>query len=360
MSSTIELPTLSLRRTLTLETFGSMSKPLLLGIEIGGTKLQLGLGFGDGRLVALERRTIEPANGASGILEQIRDAHSLLLNRPEIMSLGPIVGVGVGFGGPVDDQAGAVIKSYQVEGWEGFPLANWLVANLSIPHAILQNDADTAGLAEARYGAGQGFSPVFYVTIGSGIGGALIIDGQIYRGSGQGAAEIGHLQVLVDSPSGPITRELEQVASGWGIGREGQATARRLLEAGQADWPLLRAVDNDPSRITGQMIGVAAIEGDPIAYQILEGARNAIVFALKQAIVLLAPRRIILGGGVSLLGETHWHKPIRRLIDRDVFAPFRSTFDIVGPKFGEEVVVHGAIALAADATSNPNRTAVRG
>jgi len=326
-----------------------MSQPLLLGIEIGGTKLQLGLGHGDGRLVALERRIINPRNGAAGILDQIREAYSALRSRHDLNADGTIAAVGVGYGGPVEVSSGRVIRSYQVEGWDDFPLADWLVQNLSISRATVQNDADTAGLAEARFGAGRGLSPIFYVTVGSGIGGALIVDGQIYRGAGRGAAEIGHLQVPVDFGDGLELRELEQVASGWGIGREGAATARRLIDEDRADWIVLKAAGGDPSRVTALLIAQAAVQGDPIALAILARAQQAIVFALSQAIALCAPRRIIVGGGVSLIGETHWYEPIRRLVDRDVFAPFRSSYDVQPPALGEEVVVHGAIALAYDA-----------
>src|SRR5438067_9215368 len=86
-----------------------------------------------------------------------------------------------------------VIKSHQIEGWDNFPLADWIADLVGLP-AALGNDADVAGLAEALHGAGKGLSPIFYITIGSGIGGGFIIDGEIYRGVGRGAAEIGHLR----------------------------------------------------------------------------------------------------------------------------------------------------------------------
>src|SRR4029079_11012178 len=106
-----------------------------------------------------------------------------------------------------------VIKSHQIMGWDGFPLAQWLTELLGWPVA-LGNDADVAGLAEALFGAGKGLSPIFYITIGSGIGGGLIINGEIYRGCGRGAAEVGHLRMSdFDLPKLP----LETFASGWGI-----------------------------------------------------------------------------------------------------------------------------------------------
>src|SRR5437764_3445532 len=142
---------------------------MYLGIEIGGTKLQLGLGRGDGRLLGLWRGTVNPAAGGEGIRQQILAAVLELLatSNADWVSLR---GVGVGFGGPTDDRTQRVIKSHHVAGWEDFPLAEWLTGHLWVP-VVICNDADAACLAEATTGAGRGVSPVFYMTIGSGIGG---------------------------------------------------------------------------------------------------------------------------------------------------------------------------------------------
>src|SRR5438093_43051 len=194
---------------------------MYLGIEIGGTKLQLGLGDGAGTIHALWRGMVVPADGADGIREQIGQAIPELLagakrDRDELK------GVGIGFGGPVDDATRTVIRSHQIAGWDGFPLGDWIADCVGVP-AVLGNDADVAGLAEALFGAGKGLSPIFYITIGSGIGGGLIIDGEIYRGCGRGAAEIGHLLVnntALPGPAGFSMGLLEHLASGWAIERE--------------------------------------------------------------------------------------------------------------------------------------------
>src|SRR5215468_8969152 len=166
---------------------------MYLGIEIGGTKLQLGIGPDDGKLPGLWRGTVDVAAGPEGIRRQIVAAVPELLARAG-SARGELRGVGIGFGGPVDDATHTVIKSHQIDGWDDFPLADWISELLDLP-AALGNDADVAGLAEALHGAGKGLSPIFYITIGSGIGGGLIINGEIYRGCGRGAAEIGHLRV---------------------------------------------------------------------------------------------------------------------------------------------------------------------
>ncbi|WP_406695452.1 ROK family protein [Singulisphaera sp. Ch08] len=327
------------------------AQPLLLGIEIGGTKLQLGLGRGDGQILALERRTIEPARGAAGILGQISEIVPILLSRIEITQAS-VAAVGIGFGGPVDANTGVLTKSHQVAGWDQFPLAEWVRANLQIPLVSIQNDADTAGLAEARFGAGVGFSPLLYVTIGSGIGGGLILDGQIYRGSGAGALEIGHLWIVDRTSSDLDIVKLEDVASGWAIATAARNYAERQIADGLTQWKVLQLADGHPSRINTAMVAEAAKAGDQEASFILGKAVFAMAHALNQAITLLAPHRIILGGGVSLIGEEYWFGPIRNQLNLNVFPPFRSTFDVVPAALGEDVVVHGGLALARDAVEN--------
>src|ERR1700682_1396853 len=125
---------------------------MYIGIEIGGTKLQLGLGNGDGTLAALWRGTVTPSEGAEGIRRQIVQAVPELLAKAGL-DRGRLKGIGIGFGGPGEDATRAVIKSHQIEGWDNFPLADWISQMLGVP-AALGNDADVAGLAEALFGAG--------------------------------------------------------------------------------------------------------------------------------------------------------------------------------------------------------------
>ena len=112
---------------------------------------------------------------------------------------------------------------------------------------VLENDADSAGLAEARFGAGVGHSPLLYMNVGSGIGGALVVDQQIYRGSGQGAIEIGHLRVPDSHGRRELgTVELEQVASGWAIASAARELGRRKIQEGRGDWLVLTRAQGNP------------------------------------------------------------------------------------------------------------------
>src|SRR5262245_50731560 len=136
---------------------------MFLGIEIGGTKLQLGVGPGDGTLRGVWRSGVNVAAGGEGIRRQIVAALPELLKTAGV-DRSDLRAIGVGFGGPVDDATRSVITSHQIAGWDNFPLADWLIETLSLP-AALGNDADVAGLAEALDGAGKGLSPIFYMTI---------------------------------------------------------------------------------------------------------------------------------------------------------------------------------------------------
>ena len=191
---------------------------MYLGIEIGGTKLQLGVGRGDGPpLLELARLDVDRSAGAEGIRRQIAQAAKPLIERHRTTA------IGFGFGGPVDSRAGRVVKSHQIHGWDAFPLIAWCGEQFGLP-AVLANDTDAGGLAEARFGAGRGRRVVFYTNVGSGVGGALVIDGRLYCDGERVTAEIGHVRpgVYADRPD----QTVESLASGWAI----SDAARRMLQ----------------------------------------------------------------------------------------------------------------------------------
>ncbi len=289
---------------------------MFLGIEIGGTKLQLGLGEGDGAIVHLWRGSVDPTLGGAGIRSEIICNYAGLLQSAGLKHA-DIRGIGVGFGGPTDDATQSTITSHQIADWDNFPLAGFLHENLGAP-AVICNDADVAGLAEAHFGAGKGLTPIFYITVGTGIGGGLIIDGKIYRGVGRGAAEIGHLLYH--------DMTIESFSSGTGISK-------------------IHSMNNG-IRLSTTEIVVKANAGDDHAQGVIYVAMTVLAESICTIIKLLCPRRIIIGGGVSLMGEDLFFEPIRKYVAERGFKPFAGLTDIVPATLGEEVVVHGALALA--------------
>jgi glucokinase len=340
---------------------------LYLGIEIGGTKLQLGVGAGDGSaLVALDRHTVDPAGGAVGILARIESATAAIVRRF------PIERVGISFGGPVDSAAGRIIRSHQIEGWHAFPLVEWFGRTFNLP-SVLGNDCDSAALAEARFGAGRGRGVVFYVTVGSGVGGGLIIDGAIYHGHGSAAAEIGHLRpgLHADRPD----QTVESLASGWGIAAAAQSrladpiyhpftSLRETLAptephelaerfsaaedvAAEFGADLLNRAGGKLDLVTAKVVAQAADDGNQIAIEVLNHACQVLGWAIAQVITLLSPDVVVIGGGVSQIGEALFFAPLRAEVERYVFPPLLRSYEIAPSQLGEEVVVHGALALAA-------------
>ncbi len=230
-----------------------MTEKLFLGIEIGGTKLQVGVGRGDGsELLALERTRVEREQGAQGILRNVQQISSELLARFEV------AGIGIGFGGPVDSKNGRTRLSHHVSGWENMPLVQWCRETFGLP-AVLANDCDTAALAEARFGAGRGRSSVFYVTVGTGIGGGLVVDGKLYGTQRPAVAEIGHLRPWLvwthklekatteglqdGSPSSLKEQDVEALASGTGI----ETRTRRWVQQTLAEPPLEETLEQRTS-----------------------------------------------------------------------------------------------------------------
>lgn len=353
-----------------------MMQRSVIGIEIGGTKLQLAIGQGTAaEFTQFWRGPIDAQRGADSIRQQILRAVPELLDQAGL-SRDDIAGVGIAFGGPVDADQGITMLSNQVDGWRQFPIANWVREKLGWP-AALQNDADSAALAEARYGAGRGFDPVMYVTVGSGIGGGLIVGGRIFRGCGAGALEIGHLRPGHLPRHIPLTGDtVESIASGFGITERARRTIQdyfatvayaqsqfaatgpkqtsldtkfqqRLDPKQQRFAKLLELAGGHAENITTAKIAQAAAAGDPLALGLLADATHAIGWALAQAITLINPARIVIGGGVSLMGEDLFFAPVRRACAQFVFPPFQGLAEIVPAGLGEEVVVHGAIAVAA-------------
>jgi glucokinase len=298
---------------------------MLLGIEIGGTKLQLGVGEGrEETIVELVRHDVDARRGAAGILKQIEQSGDWLLQKYVIDR------IGIGFGGPVDSAVGVVTKSHQVGGWENFPLVRWCHEKLARP-AVLGNDCDAAALAEGRFGAGRGAGSVFYVTVGTGIGGGLVVNGRLHGVGRPAAAEIGHLRpgFAADRPD----KTVESLASGPAIA----AAAMAMMTTSQ-----------DSPKLTAQIVAQMAARGDLRAGQVLANACQALGWAIGQVITLVAPEIVVIGGGVSLMSEELFFAPLRAEVARYVFPPLASSFRIVPAGLGELAVVHGALALAAD------------
>ena len=300
--------------------------PCYVAIEIGGTKLQLLVGNGAAEILDEVRLTVDRALGGAGIRAQIEEALPRLWERWQPAA------TGVGFGGPVEWQTGQIRCSHQIEGWSDFPLGEWL-GRLTQRPVVVDNDANLAALGEATHGAGIGCDPVFYVTLGSGVGGGLVVGGSIYHGAKPGESEIGHLRL---DRQGTV---LESRCSGWAV----DAKIRRLQETGGA-MDLNRAIGNPPGG-EARWLGPALERQDPDARRILRETAEDLAWGLSHVVHLFHPETIVIGGGLSLLGE-----PLREAVAEALCGYVMEAFG-AGPSvrlaaLGERAVPAGCLVAA--------------
>ena len=291
-------------------------------------------GDADGRITDRFRFDVDPARGAPGILAHIDQTLGQLPEPPR--------SVGVGFGGPVDWQTGRIATSHQVGGWAGFNLTDWLRERLPNATVRVENDANVAALGEARQGVATGFERVFYVTLGSGVGGGMVVDGQLYHGATPGEAEIGHLWLVPPSESTP-GQTLEQTVSGWAVDRQ----IRELLPQLPDDSVLKQFVTE--THKTGQVgrearfLHPAYEASDPVARMLIEQIGSVLALGLSHVVHLFHPDALVLGGGLSLIGEP-LRAAVRQALPRFVMKAFQPPVVLLA-KLGEDAVPVGALSL---------------
>ena len=298
----------------------------ILGIEIGGTKLQLVLGDEMGRIHERRKLKVDPDGGAAAIRDQIARVI------PELRALGSIDAVGVGFGGPVDWRTGTICCSHQIGGWSEFDLRGWMQRQVDAPVHV-DNDANVATLGEAHCGAGIGLDPVFYVTLGSGVGGGLVTNGRIYHGATPGESELGHVRL------DRVGTTLESRCSGWAVDRR-----IRELKSAQPSSGLARLVGNEHGGEASHL-SAALAQGDATAQRLLGEISEDLAFGLSHIVHLFHPQVIILGGGLSGVGEP-FRAAVKSALSGFVIEAFAPGLGICLSSLGEDAVPVGALCLA--------------
>ncbi|MCS7187343.1 MAG: ROK family protein [Armatimonadota bacterium] len=299
---------------------------VVLGIDVGGTKMTAALATQSGKIVKLLRVHTKREEGAEGGFKAICEMVQELLNEARSQGL-TVVRIGVGFGGPVDFGRGTVYLSHHVHGWENFPLKEALEKRFAVTTSV-DNDANAGTLGEWMFGAGKGIDDLLYVNIGTGIGGGIISGGKLVRGWKNLAGEIGHMTVKPDGPVCTCGRKgcLEALASGDAIGREGTERLGRPVKS--------------------EEVFQLAEQGNEVAKQILSEAVEALAFAIGAAANLFNPKRVILGGGVAEAPEHLLIEPLRARLPRYTLPQAAEGLEVVRAQLGYDAGIMGAIALA--------------
>ncbi len=310
----------------------------VVAVDLGGTNVRAALYTEDGKLLShcilptLAHEGLEPTLGRIfAAIEEVIKGHE----RP--------MAIGVGAPGPLDPWKGVILSAPNLPGWENIPLADILSERFGIP-AFVGNDANLAALAEHRLGAGKGFSNIIYVTVSTGIGGGVIVDGSLLLGAKGFAGEVGHIIVKPDGPpcSCGSVGCLEAVASGPAIARE---ALRRIREGEVSSIP--KFVEGPLEGLSAREVAKAALEGDPLARELFREAGYYLGIGFVSLIHIFNPSRIIVGGGVAKIGKLLL-EPAEETVRKFTMREFLEDFKIVPTALGDEVGLLGAYILAKE------------
>jgi glucokinase len=311
-----------------------MTQNAIAAIDIGGTKIALGLAGLDGQPLPFRRFPTRVERGPHAIINEAAGE----LERMAAEAGVRIVAVGIGCGGPLDRGRGLILSPPNLPGWDEFPIVRLVEERLNVP-VLLDNDANAAALGEHEYGAGRGLRNLVYITISTGIGGGLIINNQLVHGVGDGAGEVGHMSV---APEGPLCGCgargcLEALCSGTSIARR---AVERLALDGQPS--MLR--EGGEENITARSVVEAAHAGDAAARAVWDDTIHYLARGLSNIIAALAPEAVILGGGVSAAGD-QLLSPLRRRVRESVKIMPVEQVQILQASLGGDSGVHGALII---------------
>jgi len=312
---------------------------LAIGIDFGGTRIKLGLVDEEGRVQARGLYPTPRDESSDVILDRLVEAVNTLLAGAGL-AIDELRGIGLGTPGPLDPDGEQVLFAPNIPGWEGFPLRSRLAERLGRP-VVLENDANAAALGEYWVGAGREIKTLIYLGLGTGVGGGIILDGQLWRGAHGAGAEIGHITL---DPTGELCGCgnrgcLETLAAAPAIERE----AARAIEAGRA--PQLAAlVEAARGELTPKIVAQAASDGDAAAMRIYADVGTWLGAGVATVVNIFDPEMVVIGGGVA--GSAALFMPnLEREARRRSFEVIYRRVSIVPAELGDDAGVVGAAAL---------------
>jgi glucokinase len=322
-------------------TGSESSSQSILGVDIGGTKVAVGVVDPDGKIIAQGRKPMLANGTAEAALEAVFGTIDSLSQS----NGGGFQSIGICAPGPLDPKTGIVLNPPNLPAWRNFPLAERVAAKYKLP-VKLDNDANAAALAETRWGAALGYRYVFYATIGTGIGTGIVLDGRIYHGNTGSAGEGGHVSIDYRGPVCNCGKRgcIEILAAGPAIGA--RARARLATEAARHS-SILDLAQGNVSAVTSEMVGQAFNAGDPIAREILQETVELLVPWLGNIVDLLDPDVLVMGGGVAAMLKPFFQEIKDRLPPWCV-NPRASEIPLLMAHYGADAGIAGGAALCSE------------
>lgn len=315
-------------------------KRWLVGIDIGGTKIAVSIGTLTGKI--LDRRVFSSEQGRKvrQSIDYIEASLSALLGRHHIKR-SEILGAGVGVPGAIDPKTQVIQKSPNLPSWEGIPLGKLLIKKLKLP-VFIENDANAAALGEFFFGSGRHVNHFIYMTVSTGIGSGIVVNGRLLRGEKGTAGEVGHMTMERNGNICPCGKKgcLEAYSSGTAMATYVKSELRRGRHSN-----FFKKLKS--SEITGQLVARAAAQNDSLAIEARAVAADYLGMALANLINLLNPKRIILGGGVMEQTQRFWSL-MMAAVKREAWPMAFKACKILRSKLGTHVGDLGAMALVLE------------
>lgn len=309
-----------------------------LGIDIGGTKISTAVVNIKGEIITKTRIPTNAEKGVSEMVKRVVNAAEKTLQSSNLEK-NKICGVGIGVPGPVDYEKGVLIFAPNLSGWRNVPFKKMIQQRINLP-VYLENDANAAALGEKLFGSGRDVNNLVYITISTGIGAGVIINGKLYQGSTGTAGEVGHMTIDINGPLCECGNRgcFEALASGNAVARE----MREMLSSGKSS--VITKWVEEIKEVKAEHVFKAAREGDVSAKKIVEKTCRYLAAGIGNVINLLNPELIIIGGGVSNAWDVI-RGPVMKELKKRAFKPNLDAVKVICSKMGDDIGVLGAAAL---------------
>lgn len=310
-----------------------------IGVDLGATKIAAGLVSNVGAILARRKTGTGSGEGPEAVADRLAGLISDLIQQAQHEDLPRPTGLGVGVAGLIDHDAGVVISSPNA-GWSQMPLRDLVAARVPLTPVVVDNDGNCAAIGETWVGAAAGYRHVACLTLGTGVGGGLVLDGRIYRGAHGVGAEVGHLVVAADGELCSCGGRgcLEAYASGTAVAR----MARSRLESKPGTTSTLRGIRSDELR--AEDVTEAAAAGDTLAREVLAEAGRMLGCGLTSLVHLLEPELVVVSGGLAEAGDMIL-APARAELRRRAFPASVQHVKVLPAKLGNDAGMVGAAAL---------------
>ncbi len=318
------------------------SKPPVVGVDIGGTKIIAAVFDGEGAILSRILCLTLGSEGPDRVINRIKSTIVQVIENAGLKR-DQVGCIGIAAAGAIDINRGIVADSPNIPHWHNIPLRDRLLESLGGP-VFLLNDANAAALAEHRLGAGRGLNNLIYITVSTGIGGGMIIDGELYQGTDGSAAEIGHMIIKIGGPVCKCGKRgcFEAMASGTAIA----SLAQKRLRRGE-DSIMPGLAQKKAGNVSARIVAEAARKGDALALAVIKESAGYLGIGVANLVNLMNPEMVIIGGGVSKMGEMIL-RPTRKSMKANAIALPAGTVRLVRSQLGVDAELTGAALYARD------------